>query len=73
MGLRDGDLFVSENTKNCYHPGRSGSINLRSNSGPLLAQFGEIHPQLFLNWITKKKIFMGLKYFWVTFLNQIKS
>ena len=63
MGLRDGDLFVSENTKNCYHPGRSGSINLRSNSGPLLAQFGEIHPSIISKLDYKEKIFMGLKYF----------
>ena len=31
------DLFVSDNTKSCYHPGRSGSITLKSEKGPHLA------------------------------------
>ncbi len=63
MGLRDGDLFVSENTKNCYHPGRSGSINLRSNSGPLLAQFGEIHPSIISKLDYKEKNIYGFEIF----------
>ena len=49
LGVPEKDLFVSDNTKNCYHPGRSGSINLKSEKGPHLAYFGEIHPA-----ITKK-------------------
>ncbi len=49
LGVSDHDLFVSDNTKQCYHPGRSGSINFKSEKGPHLAYFGEIHPA-----ITKK-------------------
>ena len=49
LGVPEKDLYVSDNTKNCYHPGRSGSINLKSERGPHLAYFGEIHPA-----ITKK-------------------
>ena len=37
---------MSENTKQCYHPGRSGSITIKSEKGPLLAYFGEIHPAI---------------------------
>ena len=49
LGVPEKDLYVSDNTKNCYHPGRSGSINIKSERGPHLAYFGEIHPA-----ITKK-------------------
>ena len=42
LGVSEKDLFVSDNTKNCYHPGRSGSINLKSEKGPHLAYFGEL-------------------------------
>jgi phenylalanyl-tRNA synthetase beta chain len=37
LGIDQKDLFVSDNTKNCYHPGRSGSINLKTEKGPHLA------------------------------------
>ena len=49
LGIPDHHLFVSDRTKQCYHPGRSGSITLKTEKGPLLAYFGEIHPA-----ITKK-------------------
>ena len=49
LGVPEQHLFVSDNTKKCYHPGRSGSITLKSEKGPHLAYFGEIHPA-----ITKK-------------------
>ncbi len=49
LGIPDHQLFVSDRTKQCYHPGRSGSITLKTEKGPLLAFFGEIHPA-----ITKK-------------------
>tara|TARA_B100000963_G_C22633161_1_gene676080 strand:+ start:552 stop:2954 length:2403 start_codon:yes stop_codon:yes gene_type:complete len=49
LGIPDQYLFVSDNTKQCYHPGRSGSITFKSEKGPHLAYFGEIHPA-----ITKK-------------------
>ena len=46
LGIEKKNLFVSDNTKHCYHPGRSGSINLNSENGPHLAYFGEIHPAI---------------------------
>jgi phenylalanyl-tRNA synthetase beta chain len=46
LGIEEKDLFVSDNTKLCYHPGRSGSINLKSEKGPNLAYFGELHPAI---------------------------
>ena len=46
LGIEQKDLFVSDDTKLCYHPGRSGSINYKSEKGPLLAYFGEIHPAI---------------------------
>ncbi len=49
LGVSEQNLVVSDNTKQSYHPGRSGSINLKSEKGPLLAYFGELHPA-----ITKK-------------------
>ena len=42
LGISSNDLFVSNNTKSYYHPGRSGSITLKSEKGPHLAYFGEI-------------------------------
>ena len=35
LGISEQNLFVSDNTKQPYHPGRSGSINLKSEKGPL--------------------------------------
>ncbi len=49
LGIDQKYLFVSDNTKYCYHPGRSGSVNLKSQKGPHLAYFGEIHPALIKN------------------------
>ncbi len=46
LGVSAQDLFVSDITKDCYHPGRSGSITLKSEKGPHLAYFGEIHPAI---------------------------
>ena len=46
LGVPEKNLFVSENSKHCYHPGRSGSITIKSEKGPLLAYFGEIHPAI---------------------------
>ena len=46
LGVPEQQLFVTDNTKNCYHPGRSGSILLKSEKGPHLAYFGEIHPAI---------------------------
>ena len=57
------DLFVSDNTKHCYHPGRSGSINLKSEKGPHLAYFGEIHPAITKNLDLKDKNIFGFEIF----------
>ncbi len=46
LGVQEHHLFVSDNTKQCYHPGRSGSISLKTEKGPQLAFFGEIHPTI---------------------------
>ena len=40
LGVSEKDLFINDKTKQCYHPGRSGSINLKSEKGPHLAYFG---------------------------------
>ena len=44
LGIEEKNLFVSDSTKYSYHPGRSGSVTLKSEKGPHLAYFGEIHP-----------------------------
>jgi len=63
LGLEENDLFVSNNTKNCYHPGRSGSINLKYETGPHLAYFGELHPEIITNLDFKEKNIFGLEIF----------
>ena len=63
LGLEEDDLFVSNNTKNCYHPGRSGSVNLKSEKGPHLAYFGELHPAIVTNLGFKEKNIFGLEIF----------
>ncbi len=63
LGFEENDLFVSSNTKDCYHPGRSGSINLKSESGPHLAYFGELHPAIVTNLDFKEKNIFGLEIF----------
>ena len=63
MGLKDDDLFISDTSKSCYHPGRSGSINFKSNNGPLLAYFGEIHPSIVSKLDYKEKNIYGFEIF----------
>jgi len=63
LGLNENDLFVSNNTKNCYHPGRSGSVNLKSEKGLNLAYFGELHPAIITNLDFKEKNIFGLEIF----------
>ena len=63
LGLEESDLFISNNTKNCYHPGRSGSINLKSEKGLHLAYFGELHPAIITNLDFKEKNIFGLEIF----------
>src|SRR5210317_1869289 len=63
LGLDEEDLIICNNTKDCYHPGRSGSINLKSDKGPHLAYFGEIHPSIILNLDFKEKNIYGFEIF----------
>jgi phenylalanyl-tRNA synthetase beta chain len=63
LGLDESDLFINNNTKNCYHPGRSGSVNLKSEKGPHLAYFGELHPAIITNLDFKEKNIFGLEIF----------
>ena len=63
LGLSEKDLFISDNTKQCYHPGRSGSINLKSEKGPHLAYFGELHPAIIKKLDFKEPNIYGLEIF----------
>ena len=63
LGVPEPSLFVSDNTKDCYHPGRSGSINLKSEKGPHLAYFGEIHPAIIKKMDFKESNILGLEIF----------
>ena len=63
LGIDQKDLFVSDNTKHCYHPGRSGSINLKTEKGTHLAYFGEIHPAILKNLDFKDKNIFGFEIF----------
>jgi len=63
LGLDENDLCISSTTKHCYHPGRSGSINLKSESGPHLAYFGELHPSIVTNLDFKESNIFGLEIF----------
>jgi len=63
MGINEDHLIVSDKSKNCYHPGRSGSVNLKTNNGILLAQFGEIHPSIISKLDFKEKNIYGFEIF----------
>ncbi len=63
LGILENDLFINDYTKNCYHPGRSGSINLKSEKGPLLAYFGEIHPAIIKKIDFKEPNIFGMEIF----------
>ena len=63
LGINENDLYISDKTKNCYHPGRSGAINLKSENGPHLACFGELHPAVVSRLDFKEKNIYGLEIF----------
>jgi phenylalanyl-tRNA synthetase beta chain len=63
LGINENDLYISDKTKNCYHPGRSGAINLKSQNGLHLAYFGELHPAIVSNLDFKEKNIYGLEIF----------
>ena len=63
MGINEDQLIVNDKSKICYHPGRSGSVNLKTNDGILLAQFGEIHPSIISKLDFKEKNIYGFEIF----------
>jgi len=63
LGVNEDDLYISDKTKNCYHPGRSGAIKLKSDNGPHLAYFGELHPAVVSSLDFKEKNVYGLEIF----------
>ncbi len=63
LGVSEKDLSISDKTKHCYHPGRSGSINFKSEKGPHLAYFGEIHPAIIKKLDFKEPNIYGLEIF----------
>ncbi len=63
LGVDEKNLFISDVTKSSYHPGRSGSINLRSDKGPHLAYFGELHPAIVKKLDFKDKNIFGFEIF----------
>ncbi|MFL2890165.1 MAG: phenylalanine--tRNA ligase subunit beta [Pelagibacteraceae bacterium] len=63
LGLEEKNLFVSDLTKDSYHPGRSGSITLKSEKGPLLAYFGELHPGILKKLDFKDQNIFGFEIF----------
>ena len=63
LGIEEKNLFVSDNTKYSYHPGRSGSVTFKTEKGPHLAYFGEIHPAIIKNLDCKDKNIFGFEIF----------
>ena len=63
MGINEDHLIVSDKSNNCYHPGRSGSVNFQTSKGVLLAQFGEIHPSIISKLDYKEKNIYGFEIF----------
>ena len=63
LGVEEQNLFVTDNTKHSYHPGRSGSVSLKSEKGPHLAYFGEIHPGIIKNLDFNDKNIFGFEIF----------
>ena len=63
LGINEKDLFISDLTKSSYHPGRSGSINLKTNKGPHLACFGELHPAIIKKMDFKDRNIFGFEIF----------
>jgi len=61
LGVDEKNIFVSDLTKTSYHPGRSGSITLKSEKGPHLAYFGELHPGIVKKLDFKDKNIFGFE------------
>ena len=63
LGVDEKNIFVSDLTKTSYHPGRSGTITLKSEKGPHLAYFGELHPAIIKKLDFKEKNIFGFEIF----------
>ena len=63
IGMKEEDLIITNKSKNYYHPGRSGSINFKTNSGVCIATFGEIHPSIISKLDFKEKNIHGFEIF----------
>ncbi len=63
LGLENKNIFVSDLTKASYHPGRSGSLTLKSEKGPHLAYFGELHPGIVKKLGFKEENIFGFEIF----------
>ena len=63
LGIEEGDLHISSKTQDYYNPGRSGSVNLKSENGTRLAFFGEIHPAIVSNLDLKEQNVCGFEIF----------
>jgi len=63
LGIEEKHLCVTDITKHSYHPGRSGSVTLKSEKGLHLAYFGEIHPAITKNLDFKDKNIFGFEIF----------
>ncbi len=63
LGIKERDLLVTNKTKSCYHPGRSGSVELNSINGSCLSYFGEIHPSIVSQLDFKEKNIYGFEIF----------
>ena len=63
LNLKESELLVTKEAKNYYHPGRSGSICLKSDKKKTLAYFGEIHPAIITTLDFKEKNVFGFEVF----------
>ncbi len=63
LGIEEGDLHINNKTQNHYNPARSGSVNLKSENGPILAFFGELHPAILSNLDLKEQNVCGFEIF----------
>ena len=63
LGIEENNIHVNNKTQDYYNPGRSGSINLNSENGALLASFGEIHPSIISSLDLKEQNVSGFEIF----------
>ena len=61
LGIDISKLVVEKTDNVSFHPGRSGSITLKSGKGPHLAYFGELHPAIVKKLDFKDKNIFGFE------------